>query len=311
MNMLVGVTGFVGSNLYVEGDFDAVFHSSNIEQSYGLKPDLLIYAGLRAEKYLANQFPERDRKRIQEAEENIRKIAPKKLVLISTVDVFHSPIGVNESSPVKCDDLQAYGYHRYLLECQVRKEYPNALIIRLPGLFGHNIKKNFLYDLIHIIPFMLKPEIYQELTQRGPELKDFYFPQENGFYQCRSLTPVEQKSLSELMKRVGFTALNFTDHRSQFQFYPLKRLWKDILIAMKKDIPLLHLATEPVAAGEVYQYLTGETFANELTGEPVQYDFRTQYARDFNGQGEYLLNRKQILEEIRQFVQEESTIRGV
>ncbi len=58
MKALVGYTGFVGSNLYAAGHFDAVYNSKNIEESHGTNPDLLIYAGLRAEKYLANNDPE-------------------------------------------------------------------------------------------------------------------------------------------------------------------------------------------------------------------------------------------------------------
>ena len=59
---LVGYTGFVGSNIYASaGDkIEGLYNSKNIEMAYGTKPDLLIYAGLRAEKYLANNDPERD-----------------------------------------------------------------------------------------------------------------------------------------------------------------------------------------------------------------------------------------------------------
>ncbi len=306
MKALVGVTGFVGSNLFSEGKFDAAFHSQNIRDAYGLKPDLLVYAGLRAEKYLANQFPDKDWGLILQAQENIRKIAPAKLVLISTIDVFQNPSGAYEDTAINDDGLQAYGRHRYLLECWARQNSPNALIVRLPGLFGRNIKKNFLYDMIHIIPSMLKPEKYQELVQQDPRLGGFYSLQANGFYQCRTLTEKEQKALRGIMKHLGFTALNFTDHRSQFQFYPLKRLWKDIQTALETNIPLVHLATKPVSAGEVYQYVTGGSFVNQLDGKPAQYDFRTRHARNFGGHGEYLLEREEALEEIRKFVREET-----
>ena len=83
---------------------------------------------------------------------------PKKLVLISTIDVFTSPKGVDERSEIDTGNLQPYGYNRYQLELWVREHYPDALIVRLPGLFGKNIKKNFIYDFIHVIPFMLKKE---------------------------------------------------------------------------------------------------------------------------------------------------------
>lgn len=68
MKALVGYTGFVGSNIYAEGTFDVAYNSKNIEEAYGTNPDLLIYAGLRAEKYLANNAPEKDMELIFQAE---------------------------------------------------------------------------------------------------------------------------------------------------------------------------------------------------------------------------------------------------
>lgn len=150
MKALVGYTGFVGSNLYASGDFDAAYNSKNIQEAYGTCPDLLVYAGLRAEKYLANNAPEKDMEQIMEAEHNIEKIKPKKLVLISTIDVFKEPKNVDERSVIDTENLHPYGYNRYQMELWVRKNYPDALIIRLPGLFGKNIKKNFILSLIHI-----------------------------------------------------------------------------------------------------------------------------------------------------------------
>ena len=157
MNILVGYTGFVGSNIYEKGQFDAVFNSRNIEEAYGTCPDLLIYAGLRAEKYLANHAPDKDMELIVQAEEIISKIAPRKLVLISTIDVFKTPKNVDENTIIDTEDLHAYGYNRYQLECWVRENYADALIIRLPGLFGKNIKKNFIYDFIYcyIVKFII------------------------------------------------------------------------------------------------------------------------------------------------------------
>ena len=120
-------------------------------------------------KYLANNEPKKDLEQIRIAENNILRINPKKLVLISTIDVFKKPSGVDENSVIETDGLHAYGYNRYLLECWVRENYPDALIIRLPGLFGKNIKKNFIYDFINVIPFMLKEDKYLELSQKNPE----------------------------------------------------------------------------------------------------------------------------------------------
>lgn len=302
MKALVGYTGFVGSNIYASGDFDAVYNSKNIKEAYGTNPDLLIYAGLRAEKYLANNAPEKDMELIYQAEENISKINPKELVLISTIDVFKNPKGVDENTAIDTENLHAYGYNRYQLELWVRAKYPDALIIRLPGLFGKNIKKNFIYDYINLIPFMLKEEKFNELAERDPELKDYYTPQDNGFYKV-NVSDADREVLKDKFRLLGFSALNFTDSRSVYQFYNLGRLWDDIQVALRNGIKLWHPATEPVSAGEVYKYLSGKEFKNELRGVPADYDYRTIYSDVFAGNDGYISDKEQVLNEIKEFVE--------
>lgn len=300
---LVGNTGFVGSNIYAAGKIDAAYNSKNIEDAYGTCPELLIYAGLRAEKYLANNAPEKDMELIRQAEENISKINPKKLVLISTIDVFKVPKNVDEDSVIDTENLHPYGYNRYQLELWVRENYPDALIIRLPGLFGKNIKKNFIYDYINVIPFMLKEAKFDELAAKDPELKKYYQLLDNGFYKVK-VSDNEKEGLKDRFRVLGFSALNFTDSRSIYQFYNLGRLWDDIQTALKAGITLWHPATEPVSAGEVYEYLTGEKFENELGGVPADYDYRTIYAEQFGGRNKYIENKKEILEQIKRFIEE-------
>lgn len=299
---LVGYTGFVGSNIYAAGEFDAVYNSKNIGEAFGKNPDLLIYSGLRAEKYLANNDPEKDMGLIVQAEENITKIKPKKLVLISTIDVFKVPKGVDENSVIDAKNLHAYGFNRYQFEVWVRERYPDALIIRLPGLFGKNIKKNFIYDFINVIPFMLKESKFEELAAKDLELKKYYYLQDNGFYKV-DVRDNEREKLKDIFRALGFSALNFTDSRSIYQFYNLGRLWNDIKQALEAGLTIWHPATEPVSAGEVYQYLTGEEFVNELGGTPADYGYRTIYAGLFGGTNGYISSKKQILKEIKTFVE--------
>lgn len=301
MNALVGYTGFVGSNIYASGQFDAVYNSKNIEEAYGTNPDLLIYAGLRAEKYLANNAPEKDMELIIQAEENIKKINPKKLVLISTIDVFKIPKDVDENSQIDTVDLHAYGYNRYQLELWVRENYPDALIIRLPGLFGKNIKKNFIYDYINVIPFMLKKDKFEELSTKEPDLNNYYTLQDNGFYKVQ-VEDEDKENLKEKFRKLGFSALNFTDSRSVYQFYNLGRLWGDIQIALNAGIKMWHPATEPVSAAEIYKYLTGNEFVNELGGVPAFYDYKTVYYELFGGRNGYICGKEHVLKEIERFV---------
>ncbi|MCD7746060.1 MAG: sugar nucleotide-binding protein [Lachnospiraceae bacterium] len=307
MNALVGYTGFVGSNIYAAGKIDRAYNSKNISEAFGSKPDLLIYAGLRAEKYLANKNPDADMETVRQAMKNIENISPKKLVLISTIDVFKQPAGKNEGSEVDIEGLSAYGLNRYRFEQWTREKYPDALIIRLPGLFGMNIKKNFIYDFIHVIPSALSENKFDELAEKEPQLREYYALQENGFYKHGELADEDRKRLKALFMDLDFTALNFTDSRNVYQFYPLSRLRGDIQTALVNNLQLLHPATEPVSAAEVYTYLTGKKFENKITETPAYYDYRSNYAELFGGSNGYLMDKQMVLTDIKRFVEENST----
>lgn len=313
MIALVGYTGFVGSNIYLKARnrIEGVFNSQNVEKAYGLEPDVLIYAGLRAEKYLANNAPDRDLEQIIQAEENIKKINPQKLILISTIDVYQNPIGVDEKdsplSKAQGNGFWPYGLNRFYLESWVQKHYPDALIIRLPALYGYNIRKNFIYDYINVIPFMLKAEKFEQLkVLETPEddvlLDECYEALGNGFYRCMKLGKERKELLRQKFKKLGFTALNFTDSRSTFQFYPLSRLWEDVQTAFHEGITLLNLAVEPISVKELYQSLTGETFTNELDGTPAAYDFKTIHANLFGGTEGYICSKEEIIRDIKNFI---------
>lgn len=45
-SILVGSTGFVGSNLTLQMRFDACFHSADIECAFDMRPGLCVYAGM-------------------------------------------------------------------------------------------------------------------------------------------------------------------------------------------------------------------------------------------------------------------------
>ncbi len=302
LKALVGYTGFVGSNLFEKGQFDAGYNSKNIDQAFGTNPDLLVFAGLRAEKFLANQDPAKDMEMILEAERNISRIAPGKVVLISTIDVYKKPDGVDERTPVETDDLHPYGLNRYRLEQWIRERYPDALIIRLSALFGKNIRKNFIYDYMNVIPYMLKADKFESLAAEAPELRGYFILQENGFYRA-DVPPKDRNHVKEIFRQLNFSALNFTDSRGVYQFYPLERLWDDIEKALREGIRVWHPATEPVRISELYEYLTGDCFSNELPGVPPYYDYRTVYADLFGGADGYIDNKENIMRKIKLFTE--------
>ena len=86
------------------------------------------------------------------ARENLRRIAPKELVLISSIAVYADSRGKDEDSPMPTSGLPAYGRNRLQLETWVREDFPAALIVRLPALYGRGLRKNFLYDLHTVTP---------------------------------------------------------------------------------------------------------------------------------------------------------------
>lgn len=305
MRVLVGSTGFVGSNLYASGQFDHAFHSTDIKEAYGLEPELLVYAGVRAEKYMADQNPEKDLKHIQETFDTITRIAPKRLVLISTIDVYPVPKDVDEDSAIEWGDKKGYGANRFLLEKMVREHYQNALIVRLPALYGNHIKKNFIYDYLHKIPNMLRAEKYGELSEMSRLISESYQETENGFYKYVGTDINDEINLEKEFEKTGFSTLQFTDSRSVFQFYPLSLLWKHIQTALQNNIYLLNIATEPVSASEIYRVLAADSFTNILEKEPAFYDMKSIHAALLGGNNGYILPKEWLLSDLKSFVEKE------
>ena len=159
-DLLVGSTGFVGGNLLASHHFAAACHSSDIAAQYGTHPDLCVYAGVPAAMFLANADPAADLAVMRAARENLQKIDPRAVVLVSTIAVYADSRGKDETDEPDEAGLSAYGRNRLQLERWVRQDFPDALIVRLPALYGKGLKKNFLYDLRTITPAMLKAEKY-------------------------------------------------------------------------------------------------------------------------------------------------------
>ena len=146
---LIGCTGFVGSTLARSVFFDDGYHSTDINNIEGKSYDLIICAGAPAKKWLANQKPEEDAAIIESLIEHLKQVQARTFVLISTVDVFRSPFGVDETSLVSLENLHPYGFNRRRLEMFASKQFQHSLIVRLPGLVGTGLKKNILFDFLN------------------------------------------------------------------------------------------------------------------------------------------------------------------
>lgn len=148
-NALIGYTGFVGSTLMDQADFTALYRSTNIDAIRGKTFDTLVCAGAPGVKWKANASPEEDKAAIDKLIDCLGHVHCRRLVLISTVDVFVNPVGVDEETTVDTATLNAYGLHRRMLEEFVAARFDNALTVRLPGLVGAGLRKNVIFDLRH------------------------------------------------------------------------------------------------------------------------------------------------------------------
>ena len=298
---IVGYTGFVGSNICKNMNFDNYYNSKNVTEGYNSNPDLLIYAGIKAEKYIANAYPYNDICVIYEAIKNIKKINPKKIVLISTIDVYKNSFDKNEDEE-DIANLEPYGLNRYYLEKYIEKNFDDYLIIRLPALFGINIKKNYIYDLKTLIPSKLKTKKYEELLSQDSDLNQYYEYENSEFYKVKS--DIDKEKLKEKLKALNFTSLNFTDEDAVFQFFNLDYLADIIVKALKNNIKKLNIAVEPVKAKELYKYVYNEEFNNKISDNPPYYNFKTKYDTIFEGQNGYIFDKGSVLADVKKFIKE-------
>lgn len=299
---LVGSTGFVGSNLRASRPFEAEYHSTNVADAFGTSPDLLVYSGVPAAMYLANRNPEADLAVMKQARANIRAIAPKRLVLVSSIAVYPDSRLMTEADEPSSEGASAYGCNRRLLEQWVREDYPDATIVRLPALYGLNLKKNLLFDIIHPAPSMLAQDKFDWLCDVGGPYADFYEVGPDGFF---SLKPDARRSdIDAWFARQDFNSLAFTDTRSRYQFYDLRLLRGDIDRALDEGWSTLNVATEPISTAEVLMAVNGSVRENHLCGVPFDYDMRSVHFSDANGEAGYMASRDEVISSIVSFVQD-------
>jgi len=148
-NSLIGFSGYVGNTLLKQENFTSLYRSTNIGDIDYKSFDTVVCAGAPAQKWIANRDPKTDLEKIDNLISHLKTVKCNTFVLISTVDVFQSPIAVDEDTHIDESGLHAYGLHRRLLEKFVEDNFPNFLIVRLPALVGPGLRKNVIFDFLN------------------------------------------------------------------------------------------------------------------------------------------------------------------
>lgn len=314
---IIGHSGFVGRNLTQQHNFSGQFNSRNIDESAGAEFDTLVCAAAPGSMFEANNFPERDQAHIEALCQKLSAIKAQRLILISSIAVLADLAGKDlETTEAFQKDL-AYGRHRRMLEAFCEDHFDDALILRLPALFGTGLKKNFLFDLLNPVPTMLNAATMDRalgvVASRDTDiLKEVYSlnPQNGMFLLDRvalGKTGAEAR-IAEVFNEHGLTAVQFTNPQTTFQFYGVDRLWRDIETANGQGIRIMHLATEPVAASRIHQAVTGRAMPE--TGARLHHeDMRTLYTTKWGQSGPYLEDADQVVSRVTSFFNNQSKLK--
>lgn len=304
---LIGYTGFVGGNLALQYEFSDKYNSKNINEIVGQSYDFCVCAGVKAQKWVANQNPEQDWNDIQSLINLLQQATISRFVLISTVDVYPHPVDVNEDSIIDLAELPAYGLNRLKLEEWVKTHYTDYLIIRLPGLFGQNIKKNFIHDILFPIPALFNESFYNNLKDRMNE-DDFSIIEKN--YPQVGVNYVwnndDKANVKSTLDKYDVSSLMFTDSDDVFQYYALSDLRKHIELCFKNDIRVINLVSEPMSADELYYFLFNKQFKNSLSRPKQYYNLKTMYAHVFGGENGYINSKQMMFVQIKRFIEAQS-----
>ena len=148
MKALIGYTGLVGSNLDLSS-FDILLNRKNLggfARSSPTVSELYVAAG-DARKWFAASSTHEFETESEKLISLVSKIRAQKVVLFSTIDVYDGEVGVVESDVPS--PIHPYGRVCFDKEKRIKDLYEDVRIVRLPGLFGRNLKKNFIFDLVN------------------------------------------------------------------------------------------------------------------------------------------------------------------
>lgn len=248
---LIGYTGFVGNNLLKQASFDYFYNSKNIHEIEGNHFDTVVCTGVSAVKWYANLYPDIDIQNINKLLGCLSTISAEKFILISTVDVYPSPINVNENTIID-STCHAYAKHRLEVELFINKFFENSFIIRLPALFGAGLKKNILFDLLN-----------------NNELEKINLNNQFQWYSMATLWEHVKIAITHDIKLINLVTPPIKTSDIIQQFFPEKRC-------------KIHLSDNPIAYNVKTQHSGLFSKENDyITNEAAVWDELEHFIRDY------------------------------
>ena len=308
---LIGATGFVGQNLRRDHDFTELYDSRIIAESAGKSFDVVVCAAAPGSMVAANRAPERDAATIDQIINHLSNLSAKRVILVSTIATLKN-FGHGQDEGTDAFEAEtAYGRNRRRLEAFCEAHFDDHLVLRLPALFGHGLRKNMLFDLMNPVPSMLtddkRDQISGALAGDVWEALDALYRRDDAtsmWHLDRTTldTSPMRARIGTAIEASGFEALRFTNPASTFQFFDLSLLWDVAGRAAAAGVKTLHLAPEPLLADRIVMALRG-TPMKESQAKVHNEDMRTRHSDLFGRQDGYIAGADDVLARLRQFVQ--------
>ena len=154
--------------LYFRKNFQVIaINKDNYHNHTGKFFDILINANGNSKRFWANQNPEDDFfASTVSVYQSIFDFPCDMYIYISSPDVYENHTGpkyTKENEEINPENLEFYGFHKYLAELIVKQHKKNFLILRSSMILGKNLKKGPFYDIVHNNPLFVTSETRLQL----------------------------------------------------------------------------------------------------------------------------------------------------
>lgn len=159
---VLGANGLLGTDLvyFLSSDFDITpITRESYEKHRGEKFDFLINANGNSKRFWANQNPQEDFfASTVSVVKSIFDFPSDLYIYISSPDVYENHTRsqyAKESKKIEPENLQPYGFNKYLGELIIKKYKEKFLILRLSMILGTKMKKGPFYDILSHNPIFV------------------------------------------------------------------------------------------------------------------------------------------------------------